>query len=156
MISRDTLLEQLKQRTVSEYAPPMLRAVVGAADLVVLTVIQFLVAAVLGKLFAPAGVTAATPALDMLFSPVAITTVTLLYFPIAWATTGRTLVMRVFGLRVVDADSLSRIGLRTALLRFSALLVALLPLGAGFVVAAKDPKHQGWHDRTAGTVVVPE
>lgn len=92
----------------------------------------------------------------MLFSPVAIILLTLLYFPVSWALWGKTLVMRALGLRTVAADTLSRINLQEALLRFGGLLIVLLPLGLGFFAAGRDPRGQAWHDRLAGSLVIPE
>jgi len=158
MIPQDTLLDQLKSQRVSEYASPMLRAVVGAVDLAVLAVLQVIVAGVLAHVV-PNSVPASPydqTTFDMLFSPVAIIVLTLLYFPISWALWGKTLVMRGLGLRVVAADSLSGVDLPHALLRFGALLLSILPFGAGLFAATNDPRHQAWHDRMARTLVIPE
>jgi uncharacterized RDD family membrane protein YckC len=71
---------------------------------------------------------------------------------------GQTLGKKLTGIAVRNADSLGRIGLGRSLLRFgaTALLWVLLVLPALLdgLSPLWNPKHQSWHDRIAGTVVV--
>jgi len=84
---------------------------------------------------------------------VAAATVLLAYQPVFWARTGRTPGMLIFGIRVARPNG-SRIGPVRAALRELAMVVSALPFGLGFLLAARDPRGQAWHDRLAGTVVV--
>jgi len=55
---------------------------------------------------------------------------------------------------VVDAASGEPITVRQAVLRYVGYLVSALPLGLGFLWIIWDKRHQGFHDKIAGTVVV--
>src|SRR5258708_31251439 len=106
------LLDELRQRTVAEYASPLARAPAGVIDLGILAVIQVIAAGVLGRLTATspstgiAGVDRAVSA-DFLFSPLLILVLTGLYFAGSWRLGGRTAAMRVLGLRVLNATDMS-------------------------------------------------
>jgi uncharacterized RDD family membrane protein YckC len=54
--------------------------------------------------------------------------------------------------RAADGDL---IGPSAALLRFAGLILAALPLFAGFLTILVDDRRRGVHDMLAGTVVVP-
>lgn len=60
----------------------------------------------------------------------------------------------VLKLRVVDAATGNRMGAGQAIGRYFAYLVALIPIGLGFIWIAIDKRKQGWHDKLSGTVVV--
>lgn len=75
------------------------------------------------------------------------------YFVGFWMITAQTLGDRVMGFRVQHLDG-SRVGLRKGVLRFGALVVSAIPLGAGFIRVLFDDRRRGFHDRVAGTVVI--
>jgi uncharacterized RDD family membrane protein YckC len=83
------------------------------------------------------------------------TVVGLLYFTLLWSSlgTGRTLGMRMVGLRVVGLDGQS-IGLGAAVVRWVGLVISGAAVLIGLVWVAFDPRKQGWHDKLAGTLVV--
>jgi len=56
--------------------------------------------------------------------------------------------------RIVDARTGGRPTTGQLVGRYLGYYVSMLPLFAGFVWVAFDPRKQGWHDRLAGTVVV--
>jgi len=58
------------------------------------------------------------------------------------------------GARIVDAESGGRPSPRQLIVRYLGYYVSMLPLMAGIVWVAFDPRKQGWHDKLAGTVVV--
>ena len=60
----------------------------------------------------------------------------------------------VFKLRVVDATTGNKMGTGQAIGRYFAYLVALIPIGLGFIWIAIDKRKQGWHDKLSGTVVI--
>ncbi|MGK2938477.1 MAG: RDD family protein [Solirubrobacteraceae bacterium] len=75
------------------------------------------------------------------------------YFVAFWMITAQTLGSRVMGFRVQHLDG-SRVGLRRGVLRFGALVLSAIPLGAGFIRVLFDERRRGFHDRVAGTVVI--
>jgi uncharacterized RDD family membrane protein YckC len=76
------------------------------------------------------------------------------YYVYFWGTSGSTLGMRLFELRVVDANTVQPIGIARAVLRYIGFLVAALPCWIGLIWAIFDPRVQGWHDKIASTVVL--
>jgi uncharacterized RDD family membrane protein YckC len=75
------------------------------------------------------------------------------YFVVFWSTTGQTPGARVMQLRVQTAEG-ARLKPRRALVRCVGVVLAALPLFAGFVLILFDDKRRGFQDRMAGTVVV--
>jgi uncharacterized RDD family membrane protein YckC len=58
------------------------------------------------------------------------------------------------GARIVDAETGGKPSTRQLIVRYLGYYVSMLPLMAGIVWVALDPRKQGWHDKLAGTVVV--
>lgn len=77
------------------------------------------------------------------------------WFVAFWSTTGQTPGDRVLRIRVCDPFG-ATIPPRRALLRFGALLLAALPLFAGFLPVLFDDRRRGLHDLIARTVVVEQ
>jgi uncharacterized RDD family membrane protein YckC len=75
------------------------------------------------------------------------------YFVYFWGK-GQTLAMRLFHLRVVDANTGAPIGYGRAALRYLGYIISGLVCYIGLIWAAFDSRKQGWHDKIAGTVVV--
>jgi len=79
------------------------------------------------------------------------------YFTGFWAATGQTPGDRVMGI-VVRRDGEDGEGGTLhpvkSLLRFGAMVLSAVPLGAGFLPILTDDRRRGLHDRIAGTVVV--
>ena len=75
-----------------------------------------------------------------------------LYFVVFWTLTGQTPGDRLMGIRVLSTTT-DRIRIRQAFRRFGAMLLAALPLGAGFLPVLFDDQRRGLHDRIAKTVV---
>jgi uncharacterized RDD family membrane protein YckC len=76
------------------------------------------------------------------------------YFVVFWSATGQTPGDRLFQIRVCRADEGTVPSASAALLRFGGLIVAALPLFAGFLPILLDDRRRGVHDMLAGTVVV--
>jgi uncharacterized RDD family membrane protein YckC len=76
---------------------------------------------------------------------------TALYFVVFWMVGGQTPGARLLGVRVVSVGS-GRLGVVRALVRFVVMMLALVPLGAGFVTVLFDGRRRGPHDMAAGTV----
>ena len=75
------------------------------------------------------------------------------YFVVFWSTTGQTPGARLMQIRVETVDG-GRLKPRRALVRCVGVVLAALPLFAGFVRILFDPRRRGFQDRLAGTVVV--
>ena len=71
-----------------------------------------------------------------------------------WGTSGSTLGMRLFHLRVVDADTGGPIGIPRAIVRWLMSIVNSWACYIGWIWVAFDPRKQGWHDKVANSVVL--
>jgi uncharacterized RDD family membrane protein YckC len=76
------------------------------------------------------------------------------YFIGFWATTGQTIAMVPFRLRVVRKSDGGRLGFGGAVLRLAGFSIACLPLFLGLIWVAFDARKRGWHDLIAGSVVI--
>jgi uncharacterized RDD family membrane protein YckC len=76
------------------------------------------------------------------------------YFVVFWSSTGQTPGNRVFEIRVCRHDDGEPPSGKASVLRFAALVLAALPLFAGFLPILFDDRRRGIHDMLAGTVVV--
>ena len=54
-----------------------------------------------------------------------------------------------------DAATGEKPTMKQWILRYIGYFVSIVPLGLGYVWVAFDKRKQGWHDKLAGTVVVP-
>jgi uncharacterized RDD family membrane protein YckC len=79
--------------------------------------------------------------------------ITVGYFVYFWGR-GQTLAMRLFHLRVADANTGQPIGYGRAALRYVGYVVSALVCYIGLIWAAFDSRKQGWHDKIASTVVL--
>lgn len=74
------------------------------------------------------------------------------YFASFWTLTGQTPGMRVLRLEVTSADG-ERMDIGHALRRLLGMVLAAIPLMAGYAMILWDPRRRGLHDKLAGTVV---
>jgi uncharacterized RDD family membrane protein YckC len=83
------------------------------------------------------------------------TLVALVYFVFFWSYLGggRTLGMRLLGIRVIHEDG-KPLGILGASVRFVGLIVSFLFCFLGVIWVGLDPRKQGWHDKLAGSLVV--
>jgi uncharacterized RDD family membrane protein YckC len=77
------------------------------------------------------------------------------YFVVFWSATGQTPGNRLLQIRVCRAVDGAAPSAGASLLRFGGLILAALPLFAGFLPILLDDRRRGVHDMLAGTVVVP-
>ena len=78
------------------------------------------------------------------------------YFVAFWSTTGQTPGSRLMRITVCSADDASLLRPRRAAFRFACLVLAAIPLLAGFLPILFDDRRRGVHDMLAGTVVVED
>jgi uncharacterized RDD family membrane protein YckC len=76
-----------------------------------------------------------------------------LYLSVFWTLAGQTPGMRFLGLRL-DVAGRRRLTGHEARRRLAGLVLAAVPLGAGFVPILYNERRQGWQDRLAGTQVL--
>jgi uncharacterized RDD family membrane protein YckC len=76
------------------------------------------------------------------------------YFVAFWSTTGQTPGARLMRIRVVDAERRESIRPLRAVTRFVGLVLATIPLFAGFVIMLWDDRRRCLQDRLARTVVI--
>jgi uncharacterized RDD family membrane protein YckC len=76
------------------------------------------------------------------------------YFVTFWATNGQTPGSRLMRIRVIDAKGRAHLGFWRSVLRFVGLVLATIPLCAGFLIMLWDDRRRCLQDRMARTVVV--
>jgi uncharacterized RDD family membrane protein YckC len=76
------------------------------------------------------------------------------YFVTFWSTTGQTPGNRLLQIRVCRGQDGGALRPRKALLRFAALILAAIPLFAGFLMILMDSRRRGLHDMLTGSVVI--
>ena len=69
--------------------------------------------------------------------------------------TGQTLGKKALGIRVIDLRSGAPIGFSRGVIRYFARILSTIPLLLGYFWMLWDSEKQTWHDKLAGSVVVP-
>lgn len=168
-LDRLTLPEELQRREEVEevrvppsphftYAGLGRRLIAALLDSLIVMVLAVL-AMVLAALAAFVGGTAAgevtrqVKLLALGASPLVGVAVGLAYHLLCWAQGGQTPGKMLMGIRVVGQEG-EEIGYGRAFLRVVGSLLALLPLGAGFLMIVFHPRRRGLHDLLAGTYVI--
>ena len=134
------------------YAGVATRAIALAADVLLITVIVVVGGALLGLIASLGGDLRPEWLVAILVGAAWALTVTA-YFVLCWSITGQTPGMRAMRLRVVTADGTPPSFWR-ALVRLIGLLLAIVPLFAGFLPVLFDSKRRALPDYLAGTVVL--
>jgi uncharacterized RDD family membrane protein YckC len=76
------------------------------------------------------------------------------YFAFFWSTTGQTPGDRVMRIRVIDGANRGPLKPLRAIVRFGAVILATIPLLAGFLIMLWDDRRRCLQDRLARTIVV--
>jgi uncharacterized RDD family membrane protein YckC len=131
------------------YAGLVTRAIALLVDVVVIDVIALITGAVLALIgsllgIGHLGIAAALTGGILWFGW------TGLYFIVFWIATGQTPGARLLGVRVVS-ESPRPLGIVRASLRFIVMMLALIPLGAGYLTVLFDDRRRGPHDMIAAT-----
>lgn len=75
-------------------------------------------------------------------------------FVVAWSYSSATPGKWLLRMRIVDEQTGKRPSTRQFVIRFIGSIIGSIPLTLGFLWIYFDKKHQGWHDKMAGTVVI--
>ena len=68
---------------------------------------------------------------------------------------GQTIGMKFMSIRAIDAQTGGRVDYGRCVVRYLVAILSGLVLGLGYFWMLWDPRKQTWHDKAAGTVVVP-
>lgn len=79
----------------------------------------------------------------------------ILYYTYFEGSTGQTLGKRALGIRVISLEGGGSIGYGRAFIRYVGRIVSTIPLLLGYLWMLWDREKQTWHDKFAGSVVVP-
>lgn len=89
-------------------------------------------------------------------APLLLNVFGLLYFGGSWLVLGRSPGMALLGLRIVREEDGARPGFGRLVVRLVGFVLGAAPLFLGYLWALSEPRHQAWHDKLAGTVVLTE
>jgi uncharacterized RDD family membrane protein YckC len=139
---------------VNEYAGFVTRAIAFAIDVALIDLAAAFVAIVVGLGISALEVPDVVVTIAIAIGGVAYVAWFVGYFATFWSTTGQTPGARVMGVRVVCASGSEPVRLRAAVVRLAGMVLAAIPLFAGFLLILVDDRRRGLQDRLARTVVV--
>jgi len=135
------------------YVGLVTRALAFAVDAAIINGVALLVTVVVALALSILKVHDAWLAVGIAVGGVVYLTWTVGYFVAFWSTTGQTPGNRAMRIRVTANDG-GGFGLKRALVRFGGLVLAALPLGAGFIAGLLSTDRLALHDRLAHTRVI--
>jgi len=135
------------------YAGIATRAVALAIDAALAHVIVLAGGAVLALVASLVGDNTTFSGLEAILAGLAWAAVVGFYFVLFWSTAGQTPGMRTMGLRVIDARG-EHPGFARSCVRIVGLLLAIIPLGAGFLPVLVDDRRRALQDFLASTAVI--
>jgi uncharacterized RDD family membrane protein YckC len=138
---------------VTEYQGLVTRAIGFAIDAAIINLIALVVGVGVGLALSVLSVGHDAKVVLLACGGVVFVIWSIAYFVTFWSTTGQTPGDRLMQIRVCREDG-EQLRPRRALLRFGALVLAALPLFAGFLPVLVDDRRRGLHDMLAGTVVI--
>jgi uncharacterized RDD family membrane protein YckC len=138
-----------------EYVGIVTRAIAFATDAAVIQVVAIAVAGTFALILSVLSPPDKVDAVLLVVGGVAYGLWLVGYFVVFWSATGQTPGNRLLQIRVCRAADGEAPSAGAALLRFGGLILAALPLFAGFVPILLDDRRRGLHDMIARTVVVP-
>jgi uncharacterized RDD family membrane protein YckC len=138
---------------VTDYQGLVTRAIAFGVDAAIVNLIALVVGVGVGLALSILSISNTAETVLLACGAGAFAVWTLAYFAVFWSTTGQTPGNRLMRIRVRTDDG-AVLSLRRSLVRFAALVLAALPLFAGFLPVLVDERRRGLHDMLAGTVVV--
>jgi uncharacterized RDD family membrane protein YckC len=144
-----------KERPAADYTGLVTRAIAFGIDAVIIdlaaVIVTAIVALALNLLDVPSKIDTALAALGA----VVFAVWSAAYFVTFWSTTGQTPGARTMRFRVLAPGAKGgHIAPRRALLRLLGMILAAIPLLAGYFMVLFDDRRRGLHDRLARTVVI--
>jgi uncharacterized RDD family membrane protein YckC len=136
------------------YVGLVTRAIAFAADAALIQLVAIAVAGTFALILTVISLPDELNAVVVVLGSVAYVLWLVGYFVVFWSATGQTPGNRLFQIRVCRADDGAAPSAGAAVLRFGALILAALPLFAGFLPILFDDRRRGVQDMLAGTVVV--
>ena len=137
-----------------DYAGFVTRAIAFAIDVAVIDLAAAFVAIVVGLGMSALDVPDIVRTITIAVGAVVYVAWFVGYFATFWSTTGQTPGARVMGVRIVCANGGGAVRLRAAVVRLAGMVLAAIPLFAGFLLILVDDRRRGLQDRLARTVVV--
>jgi uncharacterized RDD family membrane protein YckC len=137
-----------------DYAGFVTRAIAFAIDVALIDLAAAIVAIVVGLGMSALDVPDIVRTITIAVGAVAYFLWFVGYFATFWSTTGQSPGARVMGVRVVCAKGGEPVRLRAAVVRLAGMVLAAIPLCAGFLLILVDDRRRGLQDRLARTVVV--
>jgi uncharacterized RDD family membrane protein YckC len=139
---------------VTRYVGLATRTLAFAVDAAIITAAAWSTGAVVALCMSLIGVPGEIKTLIATFGTVLATLFSIGYFAFFWSARGQTPGDRMLGIRVVDAATGDPISGRRALVRVAGIVLAAIPLCAGFLLILVDSRRRGLQDRIARTVVI--
>ncbi len=136
-----------------DYAGFVTRAIAFAIDVAIVDLAAAFVGVVVGLGISARDVPDAVKTITIAIGGVAYLAWFVGYFATFWSTTGQTPGARIMGVRVVCSRSGETVSLRAAVVRLGGMVLAAIPLFAGFLLILVDDRRRGLQDRLARTVV---
>jgi uncharacterized RDD family membrane protein YckC len=137
------------------YAGLVTRALAYAVDAVAINLVALVAGVVVGlALSVPERVPATLETAVVAVGAVVYVAWLAAYFVTFWSTTGQTPGARMMRIRVMDARGAARVTPWRAFVRVVGVILATIPLFAGFVIMLWDGRRRCLQDRMARTVVV--
>jgi uncharacterized RDD family membrane protein YckC len=138
-----------------DYTGLVTRAIGFAVDAVIIDLAAVVVAAIVALALSLFNVPSKVETALAVIGAVLFVVWAAAYFVTFWSTTGQTPGARVMRFRVLSPSAQSgHIGPRRALLRLLGMVLAAIPLLAGYFMVLFDDRRRGLHDRLARTVVI--
>ena len=137
-----------------DYAGFVTRAIAFAIDVALIDLAAATVAVVVGLGLSALDVPNEVVTVAVAAGGVAVIAWSVGYFATFWSTTGQTPGARIMGVRVACAGDGGPVRLRSAVVRVAGMVLAAIPLCAGFLLILIDDRRRGLQDRLARTVVV--
>jgi uncharacterized RDD family membrane protein YckC len=138
----------------TEYVGLVTRAIAFAADAAIVQLVAIAVAGTMALILTVVSVPDELDTVLVVIGSVAYVLWLVGYFVVFWSATGQTPGNRLLEIQVRRAADGTPPSAGAALLRFVGLILAALPLFAGFIPILLDDRRRGVHDMLAGTVVV--
>ena len=143
------------EHAVADYTGLITRAIGFGVDAIIIDLAALVVAGIVALALNLFQIPSEVDKLLAAIGAVAFIVWAVAYFVTFWSTTGQTPGARMMRFRVIaPATERGHIGPRRALIRLLAMVLAAIPLLAGYFILLFDDRRRGLHDRLARTVVL--